>query len=486
MPRKLVFLCTLIFLLGVIALFMLPSLILAVATEETGMIPAFALPAAIALAAAAPALRLLRKKSLRFSSGDGFLLVFLTWVFTSLMGAIPYYLGGRINGMDFSFTDAFFESACGFATTGATTITDVESLPRSLLLWRSMSHWFGGLGIVLLTVALMPLLGVGGFQLIKAESPGPEKEKVTPKITATAKALWLFYCGLTVALVLFFRLGGMEWFDAFCHGFTIIASGGVSTRNTGLAFYNSAAIEATATVFMLLAAFNFNLYFRLLKGQFRTILVNTEARAYLGIFIVATAALAVILTPVYGSAGTALRFSAYQAASILSTTGSAITNFETWPSMARGIIFCLMFIGGCSASTAGGIKVIRHVVLWKQTGNEMRRILYPQGVFSIQLNHKIGRRDVVYGTAAFVFLYLMVVVVTILVTASSGLDLFSSLSAALSIVGNIGVGFGAIGPAHNYGFFPDYVKWFYSFAMIAGRLELWAAAVLFAPNYWRR
>jgi trk system potassium uptake protein TrkH len=349
-----------------------------------------------------------------------------------------------------------------------------------------MSHWFGGLGIVLLTVALMPLLGVGGFQLIKAESPGPEKEKVAPKITATAKVLWLFYCGLTAALALFFRLEGMEWFDALCHSFTIMASGGVSTKNRGLAFYNSAAIEATATVFMLLAAFNFNLYFRLLKGQFRNILINTEARAYLGIFIVSTAALVVILTPVYGSVGTALRFSAYQTASILSTTGSAITNFETWPSIAQGIIFCLMFIGGCSASTAGGIKVIRHVVLWKQTGNEMRRLLYPQGVFSIQLNRKVGRRDVVYGVTAFTFLYLTVIVITTLVTASSGLDLFSSLSAALSVVGNVGVGFGAIGPAHNYGFFPDYVKWFYSFAMIAGRLELWTVAVLFAPNYWKR
>jgi trk system potassium uptake protein TrkH len=480
------FLRILIILLGMVGLFMLPSLVMALAEGEAGMIPAFAIPAAIALAAAIPTLYSLRKKSLNFNSRNGFLLVFLTWVFTSLMGAIPYYLAERINGINFTFTDALFESVCGFATTGATTITNVEALPRSLLLWRSMSHWFGGMGIVLLTVALMPLLGVGGFQLIKAETPGPEKEKITPKITATAKVLWLFYCGLTAGLALIFRIEGMDWFDAFCHSFTIMASGGVSTKNSGLAFYNSAHIEATATVFMLLAGINFNLYFRLLKGKFRDIFVNTETRVYLGIFIVSSAAMVFLLTPVYGSAATALRFGAYHTASILSTTGSAITDFESWPYLAQGILFCLMLIGGCSASTAGGVKVIRHVVLWKQAANEIRRLLYPQGVFSIQLNKKVGRKDVVYGVAGFIFLYVTIVAVTTLVTASSGQDPFSSLSAALSVVGNVGVGFGAVGPTHNYGFFPDYVKWFYCFVMIAGRLELWTVVALFAPHYWRR
>jgi trk system potassium uptake protein TrkH len=486
MAKRFLFPRILILLLGMAALFMLPSLVLAVAAGETGMIPAFALPVGIALAAAAPVLYSLRKKLLSFNSRDGFFLVFLTWVFTSLMGAIPYYLARGIDSGNFSFTDAVFESACGFATTGVTSIIDIEALPRSLLLWRSMSHWFGGMGIVLLTVALMPLLGVGGFQLIKAETPGPEKEKVTPKITATAKALWLFYCGLTATLALIFRLEGMSWFDAFCHSFTTMATGGVSTKNAGLAFYKSPSIEITAIVFMLLAAVNFNLYYRLLKGKFREILVNTEVRVYLGIFITAAATLAVILTPVYGSAGTALRLGAFQAASILSTTGSVIANYETWPTLAQGILFCLMFIGGCSASTAGGIKVIRHVIFWKQAGNEVRRLLYPQGIFSIQLNRKVGRKDVVYGATGFIFLYALVVGITSLVTASSGLDILSSFSAALSITANLGTGFGAVGPAGNYGFFPDYVKWFYSFVMIAGRLELWTVIVLFAPEYWKR
>jgi trk system potassium uptake protein TrkH len=440
-----------------------------------GIIPAAALTGLL------PGLIKKREKPLRLNAREGFLLVFLVWVFASLLGAFPYYLSGEGIG----FTDAVFESACGFATTGATTLGDVEALPRSLLFWRSMTHWAGGMGIVLLSVALMPLLGVGGFQLIKAETPGPEKEKITPKIADTARLLWLVYCGLTVILVLLYLAGGMDWFDALCHGFTILATGGVSTRNSGLAYYQSGFIDAVTTVFMILAALNFNLYYRLLRGKFREILSNTEVRAYLLIFLAAAALVTGTLVPVYGSLGTALRYGTFQTASILSTTGNVIAGYETWPQTARMILLCLMFIGGCSSSTAGGIKVIRHVVLFKQAGNELRRLIYPQGIFSIRLNRKMGRRDVVYGTAGFLFLYMAVIAVTTLLTAASGTDLFSSFSAALSVTGNIGTGFGVIGPSHNYGAFPDSVKWLFSFVMIAGRLELWTVFVLFTPEYWR-
>jgi trk system potassium uptake protein TrkH len=342
------------------------------------------------------------------------------------------------------------------------------------------------MGIVLLTVALLPLLGIGGFQLIKAEAPGPEKEKITPKITVTAKILWLAYCVLTLFLFGLYLLGGMGWFDALCHGLTTMASGGVSTRNGGIASFHSPFIEGVSTVFMLLTAINFNLYFRLLRGKFRDIAANTELRVYLGIFFVAAAALTLSLIPVYGSPGAALRYASYQAASILSTTGSAITDYEQWPGLARMVLFILMFIGGCSGSTAGGLKVIRHAVLWKQMGNMLRRTLHPRGVFSIQLNKRVGRKDVIYGVAGFFCLYLMVVAATALVTAASGADVFSAFSAALSITGNVGVGFGAVGPAHNYRAFPDHIKWLFSFVMIAGRLELWTVFLLFRPLYWRR
>jgi trk system potassium uptake protein TrkH len=468
-------------LLGIVIVIMIPPLVMALAAGNAVMIRAFLFPMGCALLVL-PCFLSLRRKELKLNARDGFLLVFLTWAFASILGAVPFYLSSG----EISFTDAVFESACGFATTGGTTLADVEALPRPLLLWRSLTHWFGGMGIVLLTVALMPLLGIGGFQLIKAEAPGPEKEKITPKITVTAKLLWLAYCALTLVLAGLYRLGGMGWFDAFCHGFTTMASGGVSTRNGGIAFFQSPFIEWVSTVFMLLTAINFNLYYRLLQGKFRDIAANTELRVYLGIFLAASALITVTLIPASGSPLAALRQASYQTASILSTTGAAITDYEQWPALARMVLFTLMLIGGCSGSTAGGLKVIRHVVLWKQMGNELRRTLYPRGVFSIQLNKRVGRKDVIYGVAGFFALYLMVVGVTTLITAASGTDFFSAFSAALSITGNVGVGFGAVGPIHNYGAFPDHIKWLFSFVMIAGRLELWTVFLLFRPLYWRR
>jgi trk system potassium uptake protein TrkH len=468
-------------LLGIIFIVMIPPLLMALVQGNAVMIRAFLLPMGCTALLVLPCFLSLRKKELKLNARDGFLLVFFTWVFVSILGAVPFYLSSG----EISFTDAVFESTGAFATTGGTTLTDVESLPRPLLLWRSLAHWFGGMGIVLLTVALMPLLGIGGFQLIKAEAPGPEKEKITPKITVTAKLLWLAYCTLTLVLAGLYRLGGMGWFDAVCHGFTTMASGGVSTRNGGIAYFHSPFIEWVSTVFMLLAAINFNLYYRLLRGKFRDIAANTELRVYLGIFLAASALITITLLPASAPLE-ALRRASYQTASILSTTGAAIADYEQWPALARMVLFILMFTGGCSGSTAGGIKVIRHVVLWKQMGNELRRTLYPGGVFSIQLNKRVGRKDVIYGVAGFFCLYLMMVSAAALITAASGTDLFSSFSAALSIAGNVGIGFGAVGPSHNYGAFPDHIKWLFSFVMIAGRLELWTVFLLFHPLYWRR
>ncbi|MDR3161126.1 MAG: TrkH family potassium uptake protein, partial [Spirochaetaceae bacterium] len=446
MFKPFMFLRVLPLLLGILALIMFPSLVMALAYGETAMIRAFALPSSLALAAAGGALVSLRKRPLRFSPRQGFLLVSLTWMLISLVGALPYYLGE----VGLSFTDAIFESTCGFATTGSTTIADVERLPRSLIFWRSMTHWFGGMGIILLSVALLPLLGVGGFQLIKAETPGPEKEKVTPKITATAKILYLVYCGLTAVLAICYLAGGMNWFDALCHAFTVVASGGISTKNAGIASYRSPFIEVVTTIFMLLAAVNFNLYYRLLQGKYQDIVDNSEFRTYLFIFAAAALIITVSILPVYGSLGTALRYGTFQAASVLSTTGNVIADYEAWPMLAQAVIFVLMFIGGCSSSTAGGIKVVRLVVLFKQAGNEMRRLLYPRGIFSIRLNRKVGRKDVVYGVAAFISLYIMVIIAVTLITALSGIEVFSSFSAALAVTGNVGVGFGAIGPTRSF------------------------------------
>jgi trk system potassium uptake protein TrkH len=260
----------------------------------------------------------------------------------------------------------------------------------------------------------------------------------------------------------------------------------VSTRNKGIAAFDSPFIDGVSTVFMLLAGVNFSLYYRLLQGQFRNLKDNTEAKVYLLIFTAAAGIITLSLLPVYGSPGRALRYATYQAASILSTTGAAVADYEQWPGIARMVLFGLMFTGACSGSTGGGIKVIRHVVLWKQMRNELRRVIYPRGVFSVQLNKRVGRKDVIYGVAGFFFIYIAVIAAAALLTAASGVDLFSSLSAALSITGNVGVGFGAVGPSHNYGGFAGSVKWLFSFVMIAGRLEMWTVFILFSPAYWRK
>ena len=466
---------------GGVTLLMLPSLVTAFALGEPGMVRAFLIPMTAGIVPALLAAIFIPGTLPKLRVRDGFLLVSFTWILASLAGSLPYYF----SPVEMGFSDAIFESTCSFATTGATTVTDVEMLPLSLLLWRSLSHWAGGMGIILLTVALMPLLGVGGFQLVKAETTGPEKEKLTPRITDAAKVLWFSYCVLTAVLILLYRFGGMGWFDALCHGFAVMATGGVSTKNNGFSFFDSPFIDWVTVIFMLLGGLNFNMYYRLVRGKFRDMLNNTESRVYFFIFLTAALVISLCLIPQYGSFTNALRFGSFQAASILTTTGSIRTDYSHWPYLAQGILFCLMFIGGCSSSTAGGIKVIRHTVLFKQAGNELRRILYPQGVFSIRLNNKVGRKDVVYGVAGFVFLYFMIVAVTTLVTAASGFDVFLSFSASLSVTGNMGAGFSPAGPFNDYSSFPAHLKILYSLVMIAGRLELWTVLILFSPKYWK-
>jgi trk system potassium uptake protein TrkH len=467
-------------LLGFIPVIMFFPLIIAIVSGEEKMIFSFAVVMLVIAILSSASFLSLRRKKLNLNAKDGFLLVFAAWVLASFTGAIPFYLWG------FNFSDAFFESACTFATTGATTIGNIEALPRSLLLWRSIAHWFGGIGIILISVALLPILGVGGFQLIKAEETGPEKEKITPKITVTAKLLFLVYSVLTLTLFVLYLIGGMNWFDAVCQSLAAMATGGINVKNKGLVAWDSAFIDGVTTVFLLLAGINFNLYIRILQRKFIEVKNNIEVKVYLGIFIIASLIITFSIIPVYGSISSALRYASFQSASILSTAGNTTANFEQWPSLAKMVLFILMFAGGCSGSTAGGIKIIRHVILWKQIKNETQRMLYPQGVFRIQINNRVGRNDVVYGVSGFIFMYLFVIMVVTLITAASGIDLFSSFSAALSITGNIGVGFGAIGQGHNYSAFADHIKWLFSFVMIAGRLEMWTVFILFTQVYWRK
>ena len=412
---------------------------------------------------------------------EGFLLVTSGWIAASIFGALPFVFSQSIT----SYTDAFFETMSGFTTTGASILTDIEGLSHGILFWRSLTHWLGGMGIVVLTVALLPVLGIGGIQLLKAEAPGPSMDKITPKITQTAKILWLIYVGFTILETVLLMFGGMSLFDASTHTFGTLATGGFSTRAASVGAFNSAFIHIVITVFMVLAGMNFNLYYKLISGNFRDFFKDTEMRVYISIFIIITLLISINLLDYYGTFGKSLQYAGFQTASILTTTGFATADFSLWPAFSRNALFFVMFIGGCSGSTGGGIKVVRIVALIKLAVNEMKQMVYPRGVFPLRMNGSIMKKEIVYPIAGFFFLYIALLLAVSLSVASGGYDILTSFSTALVTLGNIGPGFGRIGPALNYSFYPDYIKWVLSTAMMLGRLEIYTVLILLTPKLWR-
>ena len=423
-----------------------------------------------------------RHRKITMNTRQTFLIVAMSWVVVSIMGAIPLYCSGSIP----RFVDALFESVSGFSTTGSTILSEIESLPKSINMWRCLTHWIGGMGIVTLTVALMPLLGVGGFQLIKAETTGPEKGKVTARITTTAKILWAIYLGFTAAEAIALKLAGMTFTDALSHAFATLGTGGFSTRNSSIGSYDSVAIDVIIIIFMFLAGINFSLYFYIFTKKFRDIGTNSEFKAYLGIIFILIAAVTISLKGYYGSFGKTLRYSSFQVVSLMTTTGFSTTDFMEWPAVTQFLLFVTFFIGGCSGSTSGGVKVIRWLVLGKQVQNETRKMLHPHGVFAIRLNGRPGRKDIVFNVAAFMVVYFGLVAITTFVGCLGKLDVWSAFTGALSMVGNIGPGYALLGPSQNFGFLPDFVKYWYSFAMLAGRLELYTMIIFFLPVYWEK
>jgi trk system potassium uptake protein TrkH len=414
---------------------------------------------------------------------EGFLFVTFTWITACTIAAFPFVLSGYIP----SFIDAFFEVMSGFTTTGASILTDVEALPRSLLLWRASTHWLGGMGIVVLTVAVFPLLGFGGLRLMEAEAPGPSVDKITPKISATAKIFWLIYVGLTFIMILLLAFGGMPWFDAICHAFATLATGGFGIKNASIGFYRSAYIDIIITIFMVLAGINFTLFYRLLKGGGRLVAKDSELRTYIAIFFATTFIIAIDLRAhgLFGNFLNSFRYAGFQSASILTTTGFATDDFAKWPAASQAVLFFLMFIGGCAGSTAGGIKVIRIVTLFKMSITEMRYLMNPKGVYAIFVNGKPLRKNIVYDAAALVFLYFVVMVFSFVVIGLGGFDLTTSVTATLATLGNIGPGLGLVGPAANYSFFPWWIKIWLSFIMLVGRLEVYTVLVIFTKPFWR-
>ncbi len=470
-------------ILLVVTAFMLTSVGWALWYGESGTIRAFLLTALFVTVPAVLFLRVGTPPDQDVSTRDGFLMVSLGWLAVSLVGAVPFYLSGAIP----SFPDAFFETISGFTTTGASILTDIESLPRSMLYWRSLTHWLGGMGIIVLAVAIFPILGIGGLQLIKAEAPGPSVDKLTPKIAGTAKILWITYVALSALETLLLYFGGMDLFDSLTHTFGTMATGGFSPRAAGVGHYNSAYIDAVITVFMVLAGINFVLYFKLITGRFRSLHRDTELKSYLAIFFAATAVIAIgLYGDRFSTVGESLRYASFQAASILTTTGYATDDFALWPMLPQAVLFALMFVGGCSGSTGGGIKVIRVVTMLKQGWNEMRFLVYPRGVFRIRVNREVLRKNVVYAISGFVVLYLFIIVLTTVVVAAAGEDILTSLSTALVTLGNIGPGFGRVGPALNYAFYPDWIKLYLGFIMVMGRLEIYTVLILLTPRFWRQ
>ncbi len=468
--------------LGIVGITFILPIICALYYGEYNMIPSFAIPMAVSIFLSVLISILGKKKKITLSTRDAFIIVAWAWIFCAILGAVPFYISGCFP----SITDAVFESVSGFSTTGCTTLSEIETLPVCINLWRCETHWLGGMGIVALTVALFPLLGVGGFQLIKAETTGPEKGKITPRITTTAKALWTIYILLTIVQTILLKIAGMSFFDALSHTFSTLGTGGFSTRNESVGGYNSTAIDVICTVFMFLAGINFSMYFYLITGKFNDIRQNSELKVYLALCFIFSVTIGILLRPVYGGFFHALRYSSFQTAAILTTTGFANADYTTWPHAAQMLIFFLFFIGGCAGSTGGGVKVVRWVILYKQAKNEMLKMLHPHGVFSIRLNGGAGRKDIVFSVTSFLFIYVLLVLVTSLVGTCYGLDVLTAFTGAISMVGNVGPAFGNLGPSCNYGFLACGLKWWYMFAMVAGRLELYTMIIFLLPDFWRK
>ncbi len=413
---------------------------------------------------------------------DGFIMVAMSWILISAIAALPYVIHGCIP----HYVDAFFEAASGFSTTGASILNDIESLPKSMLFWRSFAHWLGGMGILVFAVALLPALGISGQMIVRAETPGPTLSKVTPHTSDMARVLYLIYTGMTIAETLFLLLGGLSFYDAIVHTFATVGTGGFSTYNASIAAFQSPYVEGVITVFMIFSGVNFNLYFLALAGGLRHFWRDAEFRLYILITLLATLATTLYLTATqtYSSLLTSFRYSVFQVVSILTTTGFSTTDFALWPTFTLLILFGLFFVGGSSSSTGGGVKVVRVLVLLQLIKRNLALRIHPNALVTIKLDHKPLHSSTVQGISSFLFLYLLLVFITGLLVSLDGFDLMTSFSAAASCVGNIGPGFHDVGPAFNYSIFSAPVKWVLSFAMIAGRLELFTLLMLLSRRFW--
>lgn len=413
---------------------------------------------------------------------DGYLIVTLGWVAMSLSGTLPYVLSGLIP----SFTDAFFETMSGYTTTGASIITDIEAMPKDILLWRSMTQWMGGMGIIVLAVAILPILGIGGMELFVAEAPGISPDKLQPRITETAKRLWLVYVAFTALEVVLLKIGGMSFYDAVNHSLTTMATGGFSTKNASIAHYDSPFIQYTIAFFMFLAGTSFTLLYFLAKGKLHKLAENEEFRSYVAFILLFTIIVTVtIFLRSDVSLEGAFRDALFQVISIITTTGFVSADYTTWGYFILILFVMMMFFGGSAGSTAGGVKIVRHIVLAKNTFLEFKRLLHPSAVIPLRLNDKAVTQTVTYNVLAFIIMYIMIFTISSFVMALFGADILTSVGSVATCLGNIGPGIGGVGPMDNFAAQSVPGKWFLSFLMLVGRLELFTVLILFTPFFWR-
>lgn len=470
------------YLLLILALGMLLPLIIAVTKQQYDAVP-FAVSIAITALIGAGMRKIPIQNKTTIKAREGLAIVSLGWVLASAFGALPFYISGSIP----SYIDAFFETVSGFTTTGATIINDIEVLPMGILFWRSFTHWIGGMGILVVAIAILPMMGSGGFHVFKAESPGPVADKIVPRIKDTAKILYTTYIVISLAEFVLLLIGGMTPFESAVHTFATLGTGGFSTRNASIGAFNNAYIYIVISVFMMLSGTNFSLYYSMYKGKWREVFRNSELRFYIGIIVAAVLAITLNMNMhLYHNWFESFQHAFFQVTSLMTTTGYTSFDYEQWTTFSKAILFMLMFIGGSAGSTGGSIKVVRILALIKLIRREFTRILHPRSVVAVKLNNRAVPENVLLNIASFFMLYMTLFVVGSIVISFEGISLLSAGSAVAATLGNIGPGFDFVGPTSTYSEFSDAGKLLLSFFMLLGRLELFTVLALLSPQFWKQ
>ncbi|EAP86806.1 MULTISPECIES: TrkH family potassium uptake protein [Croceibacter] len=436
-----------------------------------------------------------RNHSKRIDKREGYIIVTFGWIFMALSGMIPYLLSEAIPG----FTNAFFETMSGYTTTGSTVLSDIEIVPKGVLFWRSLTHWIGGMGIIVLAIAILPLLGIGGMQLFAAEAPGPSADKLKPRITDTAKRLWLIYVGFTFSETILLKVAGMGWFDAVNHSLSTLSTGGFSTKNASLAYWNDTPIiQYIVIVFMFLAGMNFVMSYFALKGKFSRLLQDDELRWYFVfitgftiiasvlVYLFADVSISSIAHPmVWGEAESSFRHSLFQVLAIITTTGFVTADYTLWTPFLTIFFFGMFFLGGSAGSTSGGVKVVRHLILIRNGITEFKRTLHPNAILPVRYRQKAIPKEIVFNILGFFILYMLAFIIGAIGLAALGLDFETAIGGAATSIGNIGPAFGDLGPVNNFNGLPNFGKWWCSFLMLIGRLELFTVLIILTPFFWR-